>query len=133
MKILNLNLRNKILKIFIGLILLTSIVVIPIVVSKQYSNGTMNVNQNNNKNLKNNNDLHIDFLTRIKKLEEKIKTLKAKNKINDDLHIDFLTRIKKLEDRLNSKIDWYENKIKDNKIAFALIKEAHQLPESELH
>lgn len=132
MKILNLNLRNKILKIFIGLILLTSIVVIPIVVSKQYSNGTMNVNQNNNKNLKNNNDLHIDFLTRIKKLEEKIKTLKAKNKINDDLHIDFLTRIKKLEDRLNSKIDWYENKIKVDKIAFELIKKS-QPPESELH
>ncbi len=132
MKILNLNLRNKILKIFIGLILLTSIVVIPIVVSKQYSNGTMNVNQNNNKNLKNNNDLHIDFLTRIKKLEEKIKTLKAKNKINNDLHIDFLTRIKKLEDQLNSKIDWYENKIKVDKIAFELIKKS-QPPESELH
>lgn len=133
MKILNLNLRNKkILKIFIGLILLTSIVVIPIIVSKQYSNGTMNVNQNNNKNLKNNNDLHIDFLTRIKKLEEKIKTLKAKNKINDDLHIDFLTRIKKLEDRLNSKIDWYENKIKEDAIAFDLIKKS-QPPESESH
>lgn len=105
MKILNLNLRNKkILKIFIGLILLTSIVVIPIIVSKQYSNGTMNVNQNNNKNLKNNNDLHIDFLT----------------------------RIKKLEDQLNSKIDWYENKIKEDAITFELIKKS-QPSESELH